>query len=141
MIDVVFADHQEVFHVGMAEILGGADDLSLIAHAHSAEQLLSILGTFIPHVLVLSTKFLPVFSQIESALQRRRTALLLLADADDHVAYVRWLRAQGIVYRSMDGPTLLDAVRRVARGDHSLKVSNEPSEEDAERPSRLEARG
>jgi DNA-binding NarL/FixJ family response regulator len=30
---------------------------------------------------------------------------------------VRWLRARGVVYRSTDGPVLVDALRRVARGE------------------------
>jgi DNA-binding NarL/FixJ family response regulator len=131
MIDVVFADQHELFHIGMAEILVEADDFSLIAQARSAEQLVSILGTFVPHVLVLSTKFLPAFSQIESLLQRRRTALLLLADENDHVAYVRWLQARGIVYRSMDRSALIHAIRQVARGELFVQersdIRNEPS--------------
>ena len=136
MIDVIFADHQELFHVGMAEILAGADDVCLMAQPRSAEQLLSILGTLIPHVLVLSTNFLPAFAKIELVLERRRTALLLLAEEHDHIAYVRWLRARGVVHRSINGPTLIDALRRVARGelfvqDRSTDIGRESSEMDA----------
>ena len=142
MIDVVFADHQELFHVGVAEILGEADDFCLIAQARSEEQLLSILGTLIHHVLVLSTNFLPVFAKIEPLLHRRRTALLLLTEENDRVAYVRWLPVQGIVDRSMDGPALIDAMRRVARGellvqDDGTKIRNEPCDDDAKRSIRL----
>ena len=43
--------------------------------------------------------------------------MLLLAEENDQAAYVRWLRAQGVVYRSMDGPVLVDAMRRVAQGE------------------------
>jgi len=121
MIDVIFADPEELFHIGVSEILSGSDDLCLIAQPRSAEQLLSILGTLVPHVLLLSTNFLPAFSKIESVLERRRTALLLLAEDGDQIAYVRWLRAQGIVFRSADGPTLIDALRRVARRDLFLQ--------------------
>ena len=46
-----------------------------------------------------------------------QTALLVLAEEHDRVAYMRWLRAQGIIYRSMDGPVIVDAMRRVARGE------------------------
>jgi len=50
-------------------------------------------------------------------LKRRQTALLVLAEENDRIAYVRWLRARGVIYRSMDGPALIDAMRRVARGE------------------------
>jgi len=117
MIDVIFADHQELFHVGMAELLAGADDVCLLVQPRSPEQLLTALKTIIPNLLVLSTSFLPAFSEIEPVLKRSQTALLLLAEQNDQTAYVRWLRAQGVVYRSMDGPVLIDAMRRVARGE------------------------
>ncbi len=123
MIDVIFADHQELFHVGVAEIVADADDICLMAQPRSAAQLLNILETFIPHVLVLSTNFLPVFSKIQPVLKQRRTALLLLAEDNELTAYMRWLGAQGVVYRSMDGPALVDAMRRVARGELSFRTA------------------
>ncbi len=121
MIDVIFADYQELFHVGMAEVLAGADDIRLMAQPRSAEQLLSLLETFVPHVLVLSTNFLPAFSKIETVLKKSRTALLILAEENDRIAYVRWLRAKGIVFRSIDGAVMVDALRRVASGELFLQ--------------------
>jgi DNA-binding NarL/FixJ family response regulator len=117
MIDIIVADHQELFHIGMAEILSGADDVCLVHQSRSPEQLLSALQTFTPHVLVLSTRFLSAFPKIEPWLKQGRTALLLLAEDHDRILYTRWLRAQGIVYRSMDGPVIVDAMRRVAGGE------------------------
>lgn len=133
MIDVIVADHHDLFHVGIAEVVADADDICLVAQPRSAEQLLNVLETFIPHVLVLSTNFLPEFSKIQPVLKRGRTALLLLAEDNDRVAYMRWLGAQGVAYRSMDGPALIDAMRRVARGElfvqnRSSDSSEEPSE-------------
>lgn len=43
-------------------------------------------------------------------LKRRKTALLLLAEENDQADYMKWLRAHGIVYRSVDVPVLLDAI-------------------------------
>src|SRR5690242_15324237 len=110
MIDVIFADHQEFCRVGMAEVLASTDDICLMAQPRSAEQLLSILGTLIPHVLVLSTNFLPAFSKIEPLLKRDRTALLILADESDSIACIPWLGVKDIVYRSADGPLMVNAL-------------------------------
>jgi DNA-binding NarL/FixJ family response regulator len=117
MIDVVIADHQELFRVGMAEVLAVAGDVRIVGEPKSPEQLLNTLKVVKPHVLILSTNFLPAFSKIQQILEQRQTALLVLAEEHDRVAYVRWLRAQGIIYRSMDGPVIVDAMRRVARGE------------------------
>ena len=117
MIDVIVADHQDLFRIGMTEVMAGAPDIHLVVQARSPEQLLAALQTITPRVLVLSTSFLPAFPKIEPVLNRGYTALLLLAEDNDRAAYVRWVRAQGVVYRSMDGPALVDAMRRVAQGE------------------------
>ncbi len=132
MIDVVIADHQELFRLGMREILAGAGDVRLVDQPESPERLLSALQTFTPDVLVLSTSFLPVFDKVQRLLKRSRTALVVLAEENDRVAYVRWLRARAVVHRSMDGPAIVDAMRRVARGelfvqDRSSDVRKEQS--------------
>jgi DNA-binding NarL/FixJ family response regulator len=122
MIDVVIADHQEVFRIGLAEVLAGQNDVRVVGQPQSPEQLLRTLKKVKPHVLVLSTDFLPVYPKIQRMLKRRKTALLVLAEGNDRAAYyMLWLRAHGIVYRSMDGPVFLDAMRRVARGELFLQ--------------------
>lgn len=63
--------------------------------------------------------------KIEEVLHQRQIALLLLAEENDQTAYFQWLRAHGVVYRSMDELVLVDAVRQVARGE--LFVQNDPS--------------
>jgi DNA-binding NarL/FixJ family response regulator len=117
MIDVIIADDQELFHIGMKDVLADADDVRVLGQPHSPEQLLNTLEEFNPHVLLLSTNFLPVFSKIQPILEQRQTALLVLAEEDDPAAYVPKLGARGIVYRSMNGPALVEAMRRVARGE------------------------
>ena len=125
MIDVIIADHQELFRAGLAEVLSVVEDVRIVGQAQSPEQLLSTLKKVNPQVLVLSTNFLPVFPKIRRMLKRRKTALLLLAEENDRADYMKWLRAHGIVYRSVDVPVLLDAMRRAARGE--LFVQNSSS--------------
>jgi len=121
MIDVIIADHQELFRIGMAELIAVAGDVRIVGQPQSLEQLASTLKKVHPHVLILSTSFLPAFSKIQRMLKRHRTALLVLAEDNDRFAYVRWLRAQGVLHRSMDGPVLVEAIRRVARGKGSSR--------------------
>src|SRR5664280_2399798 len=80
MIDVIIADHQELFHLGVAQILAGANDVRILHQSQSPEQLLRALKTFTPHVLVLSTSFLASFSKIKPVLKPSQTALLVLAE-------------------------------------------------------------
>jgi DNA-binding NarL/FixJ family response regulator len=116
-IDVAIADDQEIFRIGIAEVLATAADIRVIGQAECPEQLLKALETISPHVMILSTGFLPAFSEIQQYLNRWRSALLVLTEENDHIAYVRWLGARGVVSRSIDGAVMAEAVRRVARGD------------------------
>ena len=125
-IDVIVADHEEIFRLGMAELLAGADDIRVLDQPSSPEQLLESLRTVTPRVLILSTGFLPAFSEIEKLLRRRHTALLMLVEQDDRIAYARWLGARGIVSRSADGPLMLEAIYRVARGELFDQYRNDP---------------
>jgi DNA-binding NarL/FixJ family response regulator len=132
MIDVIIADHQELFRIGMAQLLAIADDVRIVGQAQSPEKSLNTLKKVNPHVLILSTSFLLAFSKTRRMLKRSKTALLVLAEENDRVAYVPWLRAQGLVNRSIDGPVIVNAMRRVARGelfvrDRSSDMREDPS--------------
>jgi DNA-binding NarL/FixJ family response regulator len=126
MIEIVIADHQELFRAVIVDVLSVVEDVRIAGRARSPEQLLSSLKKANPHVLVLSTNSLPVFPKIQRMIKRRETALLLLAEESDLVDYMKWLRAHGIVYRSADVPVLLDAMRRVTRGE--LFIQNPSSD-------------
>lgn len=121
MIDVIIAGDQEILRIGMAETLAAEGDVCVVGQPQSPEQLMNTLKRVEPHLLILSTSFLPAISRIQRTLKRRQTALLVLTDENDRVAYLCWLHAQGIVYRSMDVPVILDAMRRVARGELFLQ--------------------
>jgi hypothetical protein len=117
MINVIIAENQALFRLGLTGMLAATDDFRIVGQPRSPDQLLTALKRANPHLLMMSTSFLPVFSQIQRALLRRQTALLVLAEDNDRVAYVRCLRARGVVYRSMGGDSMIDAMRRVARGE------------------------
>ena len=124
MIDVIIADRQEFFRAGLVEVLSVADDIRIAGQPQSAEELLKILQEADPHVLILSTNFLPAISKVQRMIKRRRTALLLLTDENDQTDYMQWLQARAIVDRSIDEPALVDAVRRVARGELFVQRSS-----------------
>ena len=131
MIDVVIADQQELFRLGLGETLSVANGFRIVGQAESSEQVLSTLKLTNPHVLILSTSFLSVFPKIQRILKRCKTALLVLAEDNDEADYMQWLRAHGVVHRSMDRPVLLDAIRRVAQGELRTKDRNSVMPKDA----------
>lgn len=67
-IEVVIADHEELFQIGMAEVFAAAGELRVVGHAESLTQLLNTLERAKPHVLILSTSFLSAFPKIKRIL-------------------------------------------------------------------------
>jgi len=105
MIDAIIADHQELLRAGLVEVLSVVEDVEKVN----------------PHVSVLSDGLSAGIPEVERIFKRRKTALQLLAEENAQVGCIKWLRAHGIVYRSVDVPVLLDAMRRVASGELFLQ--------------------
>ena len=88
MIEVVIADHQELFRAGLVEVLSVADDVRIVGQAQSSLELPTLQDAD-PHVLILSTNCLRAVSRIRRMVNRRRIALLLLAEENDQTAYLQ----------------------------------------------------
>jgi CheY-like chemotaxis protein len=121
MIDVIVAEGRRQFRRVLINALAATDDFRILGWPQSSEELVNMLTHANPHLLLMSTSFLPVFLRIQHSLLQRHTALLVLAEENDPVAYGRWLRAQGVLYRSMDGSAVVEAMRRVARGESFIQ--------------------
>jgi hypothetical protein len=117
MIDILVAETQTRLRRALIQALAAADDFRIVGRPQSVETLLSMLDNTRPHLLLMSTGFLSEFPRIRLSLQKHRTGLLVLADGNDPVAYGHWLQAQGVIHRSTDGKAMVDAIRRVARGE------------------------
>ena len=78
MINVILADHQKIFRIGMASALAAEDDIRIVGQPRSVEQLLNGLERFRAHVLVLSSAFLDKLAEIKQVADRQLTAILLL---------------------------------------------------------------
>ena len=124
MINVVIADHQAIFRAGVAKVLAVEDDIRIVGQPLSSEQLLNALDHLRAHVLLLSTAFLSRFGEIQAVTPRHGAAILVLAEITDHASAFIAMGAQGVVYRSIRGPTIVDAVRRLARGETFVHAPN-----------------
>lgn len=59
MINVIVAEHQELFRIGLAEVLAVTDDVRIVGQPRTPQQLLNTLKRVDSDVLILSTSFLP----------------------------------------------------------------------------------
>jgi DNA-binding NarL/FixJ family response regulator len=133
MINVIVADDQTIFRAGAAKVLAVEDDLRIVGQPLSPEQLLNALEKLRSHVLLLAGSFLPLWAEIQEIATRQGTAVLLIAEANQPASRYLEMGAKGVIYRSVAGPTLVDAVRQLARGEqfvHTPTSGDSPPSDD-----------
>ena len=123
MINVILADHQIVFRVGMASSLAAEDDIRIVGQPSSAEQLMQGLASFRPHVLVLSSAYLLRIDDIRKLCGEQRTAIVLLEDPGDAIVQQYSSDVQGVIPRSADPGTAIRCIRHVGRGGTVLRTA------------------
>ena len=124
MINIVIADHQAIFRAGVAKVLAVEDDLRIVGQPQTVEQMLNALERLRVHVLMVSTYFLPEFPEIQALSARNSAAILVVAENGDEASAFIAMGVQGVVFRSVNGATIVDAVRRVARGETFVHAPN-----------------
>jgi len=124
MINVIIADHQAIFRAGVAKVLAVEDDFRIVGQPQTSEQMLNALERLRAHVLLVSTFFLPDFGEIQAVTVRNSIATLVLAENGDEASAFIAMGMQGVVYRSINGSSIVDAVRRLARGEPFVHAPN-----------------
>jgi len=124
MINVIIADHQAIFRAGVAKVLAVEEDIRIVGQPQSAEQMLHTLEHLRCHVLMVSTNFLPVFPAIRALTALHGTKIMVLAEPADEASAFVAMGVQGVVYRSVNGTAVVDAVRRLARGETYVHTPN-----------------
>jgi DNA-binding NarL/FixJ family response regulator len=124
MINVIIADHQAIFRAGVAKVLAVEDDIRIVGQPQSAPQVLNALEHLRAHVLLISTNFLPLFEQIRTLTASSVTKFLVVAEPTDEAAAFAALGVHGVVFRSVNGPAIVEAVRRLARGETYFHTPN-----------------
>jgi len=132
MINIIIADHQAIFRAGIAKILAVEDDLRVVGQPATLEQLLNCIEKLRGKVLVISSGFTGKMEEIQKLSRRKGIAMLMLADNAEAATRYRDSGVDGIVYRSVTGDRMVEAVRRVASGENYRQLTgstSDPSED------------
>ena len=122
---VFLLDDHEVVRRGLRELLEGETDMSIVGEAGTAEEALGRIPATRPDVAVLDVR-LPDGDGVEVCREIRSrhediACLMLTSFADDEAVYAAILAgAAGYVLKQVRGRDLVDAVRRVGRGESLL---------------------
>ena len=124
MINIVIADHQAIFRAGIAKILAVEEDLRVIGQPKSMEQLANCLERLRAKVLVVSSGFTPDISEVLALARKNQVAVMVLAETTESSSPFMAAGVQGLVYRSVPGESIVEAVRRLSRGENYVQVAS-----------------
>ncbi len=117
MLKMVLADKQAIFRAGIAKVLGVEDEIRIVAQVQSSDQIPMSLEKFRPNVLAFAANLAPNLAELVKTANHTKTRLIILAETGENGhAYVN-AGVQGVVYRNVTGPALLECVRKVAQGE------------------------
>lgn len=122
-IRVVIVDDHDVIRVGVRESL--ESDIQVVGEGRDVESAVQEIKAVKPDVVILDVHLpggtgggaLDVLAEILSLEPAPRALALSVSDAAEDVVAVVRAGARGYVTKSISGPDLSDAVRRVASGD------------------------
>jgi len=122
-IRVVIVDDHDVIRVGVRESL--ESDIEVVGEGRDVESAILAIADAQPEVVILDVHLpggmgggaLDVLAEVLAGSSPPRVLALSVSDAAEDVVAVVRAGARGYVTKSISGPELSDAVRRVASGD------------------------
>ena len=124
-IRVILADDHALVRQGIRQFLEEADDIVVVAEASNGEEAVRLAEQHRPDVAVLDIQ-MPGMTGIEATRQIKarvpgvRVLILTGYDEDPYVFALLQAGANGYILKSADADDLLQAVRKVHRGESAL---------------------
>ena len=128
-VRVFLLDDHELVRRGIRDLLWAEDDLAVVGEASTADEALEKIPQTKPDVAVLDVRLgdasgdrggIAVCREIRSA-HPEVVCIMLTSFADDEALFASIMAgAAGYVLKQVRGNELVDAIRRVARGDNLL---------------------
>ena len=127
MNKVILADNQAIFRTGTAKVLSMEDDFRIIAQCPDAERLHNAITTFRgATVLFGSTLKLDPSQLMRQIADAGSRGIAILENSEATQPYLA-AQVNGLFFRSITGPTLVDCVRRVGRGERAIHAGSNTS--------------
>ncbi len=133
MLKLILADNQAIFRAGMAKVLAVEDEIRIVAQAQTPEQMLMAIEKFRPGILLVGGDFHPDFATVMQAASAVEARVVVLVENGTGTTRFQNAGAMGVIFRSVPAASLVECVRKVARGERWLQNTggaNEPTETD-----------
>lgn len=127
-IRVVLIDDDPLVRAGLKLILGGADDIDVVAEGVDGAQALDLVAEHQPEIVLMDIR-MPKMDGLTAAEQvlvlpdAPKVIMLTTFDADDMVLRALAVGASGFLLKDTPPPRMIESIRQVAAGEQSLSPS------------------
>ena len=122
LIRVVLADDHAVVRAGLQAVLRTAKDIDVVGQARNAEEALTLVDRFHPHVVVMDLSMngmdgITATREVVARNNGTRVLVLTMHPEEDYLVPLLEAGAAGYLVKNVADRELVDAVRAVANGD------------------------
>jgi len=121
---IILADNQAIFRAGAARVLALEDDMRIVAQCDDLARLISALEAWRGAILLFSATMQLDASAVIGRAQANNCRTIYIAENGTEIPEDLARSLDGVLFRNVAGPALLDCIRRVASGQQSFQHSN-----------------
>ncbi len=128
MLKIILADNQAIFRTGAAKVLAVEDDLRIVAQAENSEKMMMALEKFHATVLIFGTDIHSNLAQVVETAKKFKTRLVAIAETGQDSRHFLSNGVHAVIYRNVSGESLVQCVRKVAKGETWIQDTQETKE-------------
>ena len=117
MNKIILADSQAIFRAGTAKVLATDEDMRIIAQCSDLDRMYHAITTFPGSIVLFASALRPELTRLRMLLETTGSRGIVIAENNEAAATYLHQGFRGVVFRSVNGASLGECVRRVAGGD------------------------
>jgi DNA-binding NarL/FixJ family response regulator len=121
---LILADNQAIFRAGAARVLSLEDDMRIVAQCDDLTRLSNALDAYRGSILLCSASLQPDAKAIIARAKAAASRTILIAENGAEIPEELAHALDGVVFRNVPGPDLIDTIRRVGGGQRCIHNSN-----------------
>ncbi|HUZ03984.1 MAG TPA: response regulator transcription factor [Acidobacteriaceae bacterium] len=116
MKKIVLADNQSIFRAGIAKVLAAQEDVRIVAQCLDTEHLQQAASSARGSIVLFTTTLQPEYESLVRLIHAAASRAIVIAENNDSPQHFVGKEIDGLLFRDVSGPTLIECVQRVANG-------------------------